>query len=325
MEEHVTPSWLNSPPPLDPKDRLLTALRRYGFLLVCAGLVLLFGVLLYAMSRPAPGTQEIDVEGLIAHAEAERRQRLAAASSRSEPSTLSVLSYPEGATVFLDRDSVGTTPLRAYPVSSGAHVVSISKGDLASPDTLVFLQKGRAAALSLRLRPDARTPAPERIARSDASAKQTPGTAMREATSQKSQAQEKEGTFVQVSTETPATRRPQPQAAEPAPMPKTAAARKPADVGTNTDVGADSVVWVESEAERQQRLSSYVQEVIEQRQHTQPSTASTGAPIRTSTAQTEDPTLEAQQEQAREIIRKHQAERRSGTDSAKAKKKRRGW
>ena len=320
MEE--MPPWLSPPPPPSFAERLLSLLKRHGFALVCLGLIALFGGLLLSMNRPASPRQEVDVEQLVAHAETERAERLAAAAQAaiySTPPTLWVLSYPEGATVFLDRDSVGTTPLRAYPVSSGAHVVSVVRDSLAAPDTTVVLENGHGATLSFVLRPPSGTPevslagadgtgsgkarAPERDAAPEADREEAAG-------------------FVRVSTArvVEAPSEPPLAASEPERAPARGADAEPARAA---EPDPDRVRWLETEAERQQRLTSYVHDLIERRKQDgqaapSPSQANKRPPLDSS-----ELPLEQQQEQAREVIRKHEGP--DSTRTTEQRKKRRGW
>ena len=318
-----THPWLNPPEPPSPTERLAILLKRHGFALICLGLLALFGGLLLSLNRPGSTEEELDVNQLIARAETERAERLAAAAQaaiHNEPATLTVLSYPEGATVYLDRDSVGATPLRAYPVSSGAHVVSVAKGALGIRDTLVVLRKGQGATFSFMMQPDrpgsdARLAGAARTASSEAPER-----------ARTSEEDREEAGVVRVSaadvaavppSSEPARQSPAPsESAEPEPAPERAAAA-PAPPRTS-EGDADDVRWVETKAERQQRVSGYVQQLLEQRKQAEQPAEPAGRPLDSG-----ELPLEEQQEQAREVIRKHGGDQDSTRQEKKEKP--RGW
>lgn len=58
---------------------------------------------------------------------------------------VSIVTVPSGATVLLDLDSIGVSPLPKYPLTSGFHILSVRKPGFPQVDTLVFVQKGEYA------------------------------------------------------------------------------------------------------------------------------------------------------------------------------------
>ena len=352
MEEHTMPPWLSPPSPPTPKERLLHLLKRHGFALLCVLLAVLFAGLLLSVSGSSKSKRaDVNVDALIANAEAERAQRLSAAAQvadQTDPATLSISSSPEGATVFLNHDSVGTTPLHAYPVSSGAHLVSLGKNGVASTDTLVLLQRGQSATLSLTLpsrsaaapeRPVAiaaggEAPAPERAARTERQAEVAP-----EPTAE----QEEAPRFVRVRARESEAPPFESEVDEATPLPKPTepveAAQPPRKPASEAAPQADDVVWLETKEEQQQRVSGYVEALLEERRQAQQEAGTATAdsvvagegtapeivPAPRTTASPPDTTLAAQQERAREIIRKHEDEQGDESTKKKRKKKRGAW
>jgi TonB family protein len=58
------------------------------------------------------------------------------------PVRVSVSSAPAGATIFLDLDSIGVTPLRNYPLASGAYILSVRSPDQSRIDTVIYVEEG---------------------------------------------------------------------------------------------------------------------------------------------------------------------------------------
>ena len=86
MEEHTTPSWLSPPTPPSPQERLLRLLKQHGFALICVLLAVLFAWLLFSVNQSSTGKRaDVNVDALIANAEAERAQRLSAAAPGGGP------------------------------------------------------------------------------------------------------------------------------------------------------------------------------------------------------------------------------------------------
>ena len=346
MEEHTSPPWLSPPSPPSPLERLLRLLRQHGFALICVLLVALFAWLLLSVSQSSSGKRaDVNVDALVANAEAERAQRLSAAArvaGQIDPATLSISSSPEGATVFLNHDSIGTTPLYAYPVSSGAHLVSLGQNGIPSSDTLVLLSKGQSASLTLPF--PSRSEGPD-VAVAEAAEDEDRAPPQEAAPAERSTsaalapppAEEEEPRFVRVRTQeaevapfetetAPLPEPSKPAATEPPP-------RKPARAASPQ---ADDIVWVETKEERQQRVSGYVYEVLEQRRKARQaagadsiaatnSTSTVATPAARALPPPPDTTLAAQQEKAREIIRKHEGEQGDEGAKKKRKKKRGAW
>lgn len=91
-------------------------------------------------------------------------------SASSAPSTLSVFSDPPNATVLIDYDSVGITPLREHALLPGVYILSVNDGPDVRLDTVIVVKESgplRTIAIDLRPDEDAASLADERPAQSD--------------------------------------------------------------------------------------------------------------------------------------------------------------
>jgi hypothetical protein len=66
---------------------------------------------------------------------------------------MSISSDPSGATVFLNNDSLGTTPLEAHQLRPGNYQVHLEKNNYQSIDTGLVIQSGLGVTLSVKLLP----------------------------------------------------------------------------------------------------------------------------------------------------------------------------
>jgi len=67
--------------------------------------------------------------------------------------TLSVSTLPAGATLFLNGDSVGVTPIEAYSITAGTLSLRLKKQDYVVFDTTIAITSDRGATLSFFLKP----------------------------------------------------------------------------------------------------------------------------------------------------------------------------
>lgn len=154
------------PQPPSRAERMWMALKYYSFpvtvLLLIAGLA----AALYWM--PDPSSTTLSEEEIQAAIESHQSSRRAPSSSTPASGTtataeeqsalgngygtVSVRSRPSEATVRVDGDSVGATPLYAYPLKSGVYFVSVEKEGFFSTDTLLILRNNESPSFSMRLR-----------------------------------------------------------------------------------------------------------------------------------------------------------------------------
>lgn len=123
--------------------------RRYGFgALGVATAVTLAAFLIFA-ERPGPvhvsSVSEFERRGASGDGGPSVQRRSPAQSGGATWSEASgvgrlyVLTYPPGAVVWVDGDSVGVTPVPPHALRAGAHALSIRKEGFAPYDTVVFL------------------------------------------------------------------------------------------------------------------------------------------------------------------------------------------
>lgn len=74
---------------------------------------------------------------------------------------LSVFSEPTGATVLIDGDSIGTTPLNRYPIRSGVYIITVERDSFFSADTVAVLRNNQAPTYAVTLNPRPELPADE--------------------------------------------------------------------------------------------------------------------------------------------------------------------
>jgi hypothetical protein len=80
---------------------------------------------------------------------------------------LSVYSEPPGATVLVDGDSVGTTPLNRYSVRSGVYIITVERDGFFSADTVAVLRNNQAPTYAVTLNARPELPAEDRVADRD--------------------------------------------------------------------------------------------------------------------------------------------------------------
>lgn len=162
------PLWVPyaAAPPQTTWAHAVRKLRHHAFTAVCAacavGLVAIFAL-------TSLGGEVPSAEALPASKPAADRAAPPDSSARSgdrnegrlsQRGMLMVRSRPEGAVVWLDGDSLGTTPLVHHGVALGPHALAVRKGGYEPQDTTVVVRQAPAARLALALQRQAATPRP---------------------------------------------------------------------------------------------------------------------------------------------------------------------
>ncbi len=152
------PLWVpyHAPPPVGWRARAASWVRRYGF----AVLLVAFAGALAALLLRSPGGQgggaaPGDVAG------GSQGAVPSATGALSGTALISVETQPAGATVFVDGEPVGVTPLRQQAVPAGVHMISVQKNRYAPIDTLVTLRNDAVPAFVLSLTPQPQQPSGE--------------------------------------------------------------------------------------------------------------------------------------------------------------------
>lgn len=77
-------------------------------------------------------------------------------SSSPVPAKLFISTIPEGATAFLNGDSIGITPINDVSILSGTHALRFQKQDYLSFDTTLVVQESRPLPIFIALQPSAK-------------------------------------------------------------------------------------------------------------------------------------------------------------------------
>ncbi len=162
MNEQKEPRWVPySPPPQTRGDRARFLMRRYGFgaacVLIVAGFVALLvllsgGFSLGGSAAPASRSGPASQSGTASRTAGTE----GAAAPFQGTTTFSVLTRPRGATVALDGERIGTTPLDRQTIEAGVYVLSVQLEDRPPMDTVVYLRKGDTHAFTFLLAPEDR-------------------------------------------------------------------------------------------------------------------------------------------------------------------------
>jgi len=129
------PSWEPYQPPRESGNSGLNVLRRYAFSITAVTAALAIGALIYfAPTRLAP-----------------EQSSPRPAENRPSP-TLSVYSQPSGASVIVDADTIGVTPIEDRRLSPGTYLVTVDRADYGSRDTVLTLSADQSVAFTARLR-----------------------------------------------------------------------------------------------------------------------------------------------------------------------------
>ena len=93
----------------------------------------------------------------IAALAAQRRPASEGGNPEEEVTTgISVISFPTEATVYVEFEPVGVSPLDAIALEAGSYFVSVSKPGYESLDTLVFVDRGSISPIYVVMQPDER-------------------------------------------------------------------------------------------------------------------------------------------------------------------------
>ena len=145
-EEQHPPRWVPyTPPPPDGWDRLRFFVRRISFpvmvLLFIAGVA---GGLYWSLylEPDVPARPNLSVVSETTRSQAEKG-----------PARLTLHTVPEGASVRVNGDSIGATPLMGRSLDSGVYMLSVQSEGYFRADTVVVLGAGAESTLRLRLRP----------------------------------------------------------------------------------------------------------------------------------------------------------------------------
>jgi len=143
--EPGSPSWEPYQSPKSSRGGVLWFLRRYAFSITLLLAALGVGTLLYMsperLSSEAPPSAS--------------RSDGAGASADQQYATVSVYSEPTGASVVVDGDTVGATPINQHRLPSGTYLVSVVQEDYAPRDTVMTLAANRSTVYTPQLRPQA--------------------------------------------------------------------------------------------------------------------------------------------------------------------------
>ena len=154
-EDSGVPSWM---PPTPPRprgyDRFALLFERFGFGIACVLSIVVIGFLYLAADQllypdPAPGPSDAGVPGVAAEDQSEVAEGADTVAVEKVP--FSITTDPLGASIYVDGDYVGISPLREVAIAEGRRRISVQIRDYAPFDTVMMLQKG-SAALQLVLR-----------------------------------------------------------------------------------------------------------------------------------------------------------------------------
>jgi hypothetical protein len=150
MEEpRDRPLWIPPEPPPPPTGwrRIPYWFRRYGFsitvLLLLAGIAALF---YWNPHAPTPAFPPLSSPSTASPSRATTPDRPVAGSAR-----LSVQSRPAGASVWLNGDSLGVTPLIGDSVRAGVYLLSVRHDGFYDTDTVAVVRPGTAPSVQVRL------------------------------------------------------------------------------------------------------------------------------------------------------------------------------
>jgi hypothetical protein len=150
MEEpRDRPLWIPPEPPPPPTGwrRIPYWFRRYGFsitvLLLLAGIAALF---YWNPHAPTPAFPPLSSSPTASPSRATTPDRPVAGSAR-----LSVQSRPTGASVWLNGDSLGVTPLIGDSIRAGVYLLSVRHDGFYDADTVAVVRPGTAPSVRVRL------------------------------------------------------------------------------------------------------------------------------------------------------------------------------
>lgn len=178
------PQWVPyQPPPPSGTERVWMYIRRGAFPLILLFFMAGLGALLYVSPDLAPGTERVrqllGMEPASSSAPAAQRSSVPAGTTATGAggqtaaegtgvqgtgqgasgglgtgyANLSVFSEPAEATVLIDGDSVGATPLNRYPIRSGVYIITVEREGFFAADTVAILRNNQAPTYSVALNP----------------------------------------------------------------------------------------------------------------------------------------------------------------------------
>lgn len=139
-------------PPPAVETRGYEGMGRYGVGVVLLAVPLALLWLLFSDGTGMDGARG-EAEPLLRGARTTSMGALAAEGGAT--SGLSVITYPIGATIRLDGDSIGVTPLDAHTLEAGTYLLSLGKEGYRSHQELLSIDPGERPALYLVLQPEA--------------------------------------------------------------------------------------------------------------------------------------------------------------------------
>lgn len=125
-------------------------LRYHAFPIAVAVVVVAFGALFYFAPHPGARGGEYPVPAEPAPASSEAGAT--ADELGSGTARLTVRSEPTAATVRIDGDSVGATPLEDYRITSGVYIVNVGKNGYFDRDTILVLRNDQSTVYAPQLR-----------------------------------------------------------------------------------------------------------------------------------------------------------------------------
>ena len=158
-----------TPPPPDRGEQIWVALRRYSFPVLVLIFIVGLGAALYWESNSTTAADQEEAR-LQAAIEAYRSGEtpagqggvdpLGSTSSAGSSSTaegqgaITVRSQPSQATVRVDDDSVGVTPLAGHPLEPGVYFIAVERDGYVTADTLLIVRSDNAPSFTAVLQRD---------------------------------------------------------------------------------------------------------------------------------------------------------------------------
>lgn len=152
METANEPQWIPyAPPPRNRGEHVVYLLKRYGFAWACVALGLVIALTLFIFQEPL-SKEPPQEEPQAAWASSMRVSAHDSSLIGPDESTarLSVTSDLDGAVVLLNRDTLGTTPLRNYKLRTGAYLLSVAKEGYAQADSVILLRRDASPEVVVR-------------------------------------------------------------------------------------------------------------------------------------------------------------------------------
>jgi hypothetical protein len=126
-------------------------LRYHAFPIAVAITVLVFGALFYF--APYPGASSSEYPAAAPSTPSGSAESSAPSGELgSGTATMTVRSQPSAATVRVDGDSIGATPLEDYRITSGVYIVNVQKSGYFDRDTILVLRNDQSAVYAPQLR-----------------------------------------------------------------------------------------------------------------------------------------------------------------------------